>query len=81
MSLAWITYMLGVGTLLSLALFFMIRAWEKRDLEKKAADLTREQVEKLRVGMLRSMEVLHSIASFYSAQDDFSRQQFRQFVR
>lgn len=73
--------MLGVGTLLSLALFFMIRAWEKRDLEKKAADLTREQVEKLRVGMLRSMEVLHSIASFYSAQDDFSRQQFRQFVR
>jgi len=59
----------------------MIRGWEQRDLEKKVANSTQEKVEQLEVGVLRSMEVLHSIASLYAIQAQFGREQFHDFVR
>ncbi|MBC8095450.1 MAG: CHASE domain-containing protein, partial [Akkermansiaceae bacterium] len=77
----WIGYVLGLGMVLSLAVFFVIRGWEKRDLEKQAAAVTGEQIEKLRVSMLRSMEVLHSIVSLHAAEGCIERNQFRQFVQ
>jgi signal transduction histidine kinase/CheY-like chemotaxis protein len=78
---AWIGVVLAGGVVLSLVLFFMIRGWEMRDLQAKARDLTRENVEKLHVELLRSMEVLHSISSFHAAQGKITREQFHDFVQ
>ncbi len=73
--------MLGVGGILSLALFLTIRSWEQREVGRRAADLAQEQVERLHVSVLRSMEVLHSIASLHAACGSLQREQFRQFVQ
>jgi signal transduction histidine kinase/CheY-like chemotaxis protein len=70
-----------VGGVLSLALFATIRGWERRDLEKRAADLTHEQAEKLQVTVLRSMEVLHSIAALHTLHGGMTPGQFQQFVQ
>jgi signal transduction histidine kinase/CheY-like chemotaxis protein len=78
---AWIGAVLAGGVLLSLVLFFMIRQWEMRELQTKASDLAREEVEKLHVDMLRSMEVLNSISSLHAALGKIDREQFRKFVR
>ena len=72
--------MLGAGVTLSVALFFIIHNWEERDLQKEASDLTSAQVEKLRVDMLRSMEVLHSITAFVTVRGQPTREEFRRFV-
>ena len=66
---------------MSLALFATIRGWERRDLEKRAADLAHEQAEKLQVAVLRSMEVLHSIAALHTLHGSITPGQFQQFVQ
>lgn len=66
--------------LLSLLLFAALRGWEKRDVEKRASDLAREQAEKLQVSILRSMEVLHSVASLHAMEEQFNRKAFQNFV-
>ncbi|MBC8002906.1 MAG: CHASE domain-containing protein, partial [Opitutaceae bacterium] len=76
----WVGCVLGAGILLSLALSQTIRAWEQRELEEKAAHVAGEQTEKLQVSMLRSMEVLHSIASLHAGEGTIVRSQFRRFV-
>jgi signal transduction histidine kinase/DNA-binding NarL/FixJ family response regulator len=58
----------------------MLRCWEQRDLEKRAGNLTQEQVEKLQGEMLRSMEVLHSVAALCSARGQIQREEFHRFV-
>ena len=73
--------MLGVGVVLSVGLCFTMRGWEQKELEKHAADLAREQAEKLHVSVLRSMEVLYSIASLHAAQGGIGRQEFHEFVQ
>jgi signal transduction histidine kinase/CheY-like chemotaxis protein len=66
---------------MSLALFLMIQNWERREVNKLAGDVVHEQVEKLAVTMLQSMEVLHSIASLHEAQGKIERDQFHHFVQ
>ncbi len=66
---------------MSLALFATIRGWERRELEKRAADLAHEQAEKLQVAVLRSMEVLHSIAALHTLHGGMMPGQFQQFVQ
>ena len=73
--------MLGVGILLSVGLYFTVRSWEEKELRKHAADLASEQAERLHVSILRSMEVLYSIASLHAAQGEISRRQFHEFVQ
>ncbi|MGA2247278.1 MAG: CHASE domain-containing protein [Verrucomicrobiota bacterium] len=51
------------------------------DFRKLAADLAHEQAEKLQVSVLRSLEVLYSIASLQAAENGVTRDQFRAFVR
>lgn len=72
---------MGAGVVLSLVTFLMLRNWEQRDLEKRAANATAQQIEKLQADMLRSMEVLHSIASFYAARGSIERSEFHDFVQ
>ncbi|HVY69005.1 MAG TPA: CHASE domain-containing protein [Verrucomicrobiae bacterium] len=76
----WICAALALGTLLSVSLFVLVRDWEQRELNKRAADLTQEQVERLRVSMLRSMEVLHSIVSLHAAEGRVVPAHFRAFA-
>ncbi len=73
--------MLGVGVILSVGLCFTMRGWEQRELKKHAADLAHEQAEKLQVSILRSMEVLYSIASLHAVHGGISRRQFHEFVQ
>ncbi|MCC7376698.1 MAG: CHASE domain-containing protein [Verrucomicrobiales bacterium] len=72
--------MISSGVILTLALFSLLRGWETREARDRAADLTREQVDKLHISILRSMEVLHSVASLHAAQGRMSREPFRRFV-
>ncbi len=73
--------MLGVGIVLSLALFSLIRGWELREFDKRTGDLAREQVEKLEVSVLQSTEVLQGIASLYATRGGLEREPFRRFVQ
>ncbi len=79
--LPWILCVLGTGTMLSLLLCLTMRGWERRELAQRATEVTREQVERLQVSMLRSLEVLHSIASLQAAEGEIRRDQFGKFVR
>ena len=72
--------MLGTGLALSFLLCSTIRGWERRELAQRAEEVTREQVEKLQVSMLRSLEVLHSIASLHAAEGHIDRPKFTAFV-
>jgi signal transduction histidine kinase/CheY-like chemotaxis protein len=67
--------------MLSVGLCFTMRGWEQRELEKHAYDLAQEQAEKLHVSILRSMEVLYSIASLHAAQGGITRREFHEFVQ
>jgi signal transduction histidine kinase/ActR/RegA family two-component response regulator len=58
-----------------------MRGWEQNEMEKHAADLAHEQAEKLHVSILRSMEVLYSVAALHAAQGGIQRQQFHQFLQ
>ena len=78
---AWIFAVLVGGMVLSLVLFVTVRGWEERDVKKRAADLVGEQVGKFEIAMLRSMEVLHSIASLHAAEGRIERHQFDCFVQ
>jgi hypothetical protein len=78
---AWTSFVLGAGIILSVGLCFTMRGWEQKELKKHAYDLAQEQAEKLHVSILRSMEVLYSIASFHAAQGGITRQEFHDFVQ
>ena len=77
---AWIGGVLGMGILLSLILFLALRRWEHREQRERIAAVAHEQIEKLHVSILRSMEVLHSVASLYRVEGRIGRDAFRQFV-
>ena len=78
---AWISFVLGIGLLLSVGLCFVVRGWEQKEMKKHGADLVREQVEKLQVTVLRSMEVLYSITAFVLTDGTISREEFHRFVQ
>ncbi len=73
--------MLGAGVVSSLGLFWTMRGWEQNEMDEHARDLAHEQVEKLQVSVLRSMEVLYSVASLHASEGRLARRQFHQFVQ
>ncbi len=70
-----------MGIVLSAGLCFTMRGWEQKELKKHASDLAHEQAEKLQVSIMRSMEVLYSIAALHAGHGDISRRQFHEFVQ
>lgn len=78
---AWMGVGLSMGMLLSLVFFLTLRAAERREVRRQAADLAGQQVEKLRVCMLRSMEVLHSIVAWHAVHGTVEPELFRRFVQ
>ncbi|MGB8166433.1 MAG: CHASE domain-containing protein, partial [Chthoniobacteraceae bacterium] len=69
-----------IGSALSLFLAGFLREVEKRELRESVRQVAKDRVEVLRGQVLRSMEVLHAIASFYAARGEVSRGEFRAFV-
>lgn len=66
-----------MGISLSFVLFFVTRGWEHRERDERAAAITHEQIEKLHISILRSMEVLRSIAALHRLGGQIERGQFR----
>jgi len=66
---------LGAGVVSSLGLFWTMRGWEQNEMDEHARDLAHEQVEKLQVSVLRSMEVLYSVASLHASEGRLARRQ------
>jgi signal transduction histidine kinase/ActR/RegA family two-component response regulator len=69
-----------LGTALSLVVAGVLRESEKRELRESVRQVARDRVEVLRGQVLRSMEVLHAIASLHAARPEISRAEFRAFV-
>ncbi len=80
-ALFWIPGVLVAGVILSFALFVHLKGREQRDAIEAAADLAHQQIERLRVSILRSMEVLHSVDALHAAHGHLDRQHFRAFVQ
>ena len=77
----WIPGVLLAGILLSATLFLYLRNREQQDATDAAADLAHQQVERLHVSILRSMEVLYSVDALHAAHGNLDRQRFRDFVQ
>lgn len=78
---AAVPVVLVVGLAISLVLFGVIRAWERREVELKAADVVREQVERIQMTVQRSLEVLYSVSALHQAEGTIRPEDFRRFVR
>ncbi len=71
---------LVAGVALSTALFLTIRGWERREAQAAVNALAAQRVELLRESLGNSLEALHSLRSFFLAQNAVDRARFRQFV-
>src|SRR3974390_2882634 len=71
---------LAVGLVLTVIVAAFIRSWVNEERQNRAAQVSAEHVEALRGHLIRSMEVLYSIASLFEARREISRQEFRDFV-
>src|SRR5260370_32750662 len=69
------------GCALSLAAERLLERRNRRRLLEELADVAEPRLKALREQILKSMEVLHSIASFHATRPEISREEFRAFVR
>jgi signal transduction histidine kinase len=76
----WIGSVFGLGIALSIAVFWTVRCAEQRAHNTEVTELVREHLDKLQETILRSTEVLHSIAALYQARGGIEPVEFRRFV-
>jgi signal transduction histidine kinase/CheY-like chemotaxis protein len=69
------------GCALSLLAERLLNRRNRRRLHEELADVAEPRAKALREQILKSMEVLHSIASFHATRAEISREEFRSFVR
>jgi signal transduction histidine kinase/ActR/RegA family two-component response regulator len=69
------------GCALSLVAERLLDLRNRRRLLEELADVAEPRAKALREQILKSMEVLHSIASFHATREEISREEFRSFVR
>jgi signal transduction histidine kinase/CheY-like chemotaxis protein/sensor domain CHASE-containing protein len=69
------------GCALSLTAERLLERRNRRRLLEELADVAEPRAKALREQILKSMEVLHSIASFHATRTEISREEFRAFVR
>jgi signal transduction histidine kinase len=72
---------LVAGVVLSLGLFGLVRHAERREILQRCAELTRNQLDQLHISILRSTEVLQSLAALEHASGGMERACFSEFVR
>jgi signal transduction histidine kinase/CheY-like chemotaxis protein len=71
---------LALGTALSCVVAGLLGQWEERERRETIRQVAQDRVEVLRGQVMRSMEVLHAIASLYAARDTVIRAEFATFV-
>lgn len=71
---------LALGTLLSLLVAGLLHDWERREAQEQVRQVAQDRAEVLRGQIMRSMEVLHAIASLYETRGEVSRTEFSKFV-
>jgi PAS domain S-box-containing protein len=69
------------GVLLSVLVWMAMRAWDQDHILMRVNQQAAEQAELLEKQMLRSMEVLNSIASLYATRGQIDRAVFHTFVK
>ena len=69
------------GCALSLAAERLLERRNRRRVFEELADVAEPRAKALLEQILKSMEVLHSIASFHATRPEISREEFRAFVR
>jgi signal transduction histidine kinase/CheY-like chemotaxis protein len=69
------------GCALSVVAERLLNRRNRRRLLEELTDVAEPRAKALREQVLKSMEVLHSIASFHATRMDISREEFRSFVR
>ena len=72
---------LSLGWLLTICCWIGLHHGEHHAAEQKAADLTLQEADKIKIQVLRSLEVLHSVAALHEALGGVTRAQFHQFVQ
>ncbi len=75
-----VVLVLLLGVTFSALIAALLHRSETRDLQDALEQVAKDRAEVLRGQVMRSMEVLHGIASFYSARSEVSREEFRAFV-
>jgi len=70
-----------LGCALSIAAERLLDRGNRRRLFEDVSDLAEPRAKAIREQILRSLEVLHSIASFHATRAEMSRDEFRAFVR
>jgi len=75
---ALLALVVGIG--LSVIAAGWVRGWERGELRRAVTQQAEDRVEALRGQLIRSMEVLHAIESFYAARGEVGRTEFRAFV-
>jgi PAS domain S-box-containing protein len=68
------------GLSVSAVLFNQARWAARRDLQEMISDQAEKRVELLRTQILRSMEVLHSMASLQASEPQVTAEEFRRFI-
>jgi CHASE1-domain containing sensor protein len=69
------------GCAMSLVAERLLNRRNRQRLFEELADVAEPRAKALREQILKSMEVLHSIASFHATRAEISREEFRSFVR
>ncbi|MEI9898200.1 MAG: CHASE domain-containing protein [Chthoniobacter sp.] len=71
---------LALGTLLSVLVAGLLHDWERREAQEQVRQVAQDRAEVLRGQIMRSMEVLHAIASLYETRGEVTRAEFGRFV-
>ncbi len=79
--IAWMTSVFAIGLALSVGLFFAAREWQLREAREQVASAAHQEIGKLRVILLRSMEVLHALSALHRLEGRIDRTLFHDFVR
>ena len=77
----WVGFVLALGVGLSWLAFDAAQRKRVAETERRAMEITHSRVEKLRVSILRSMEVLHSLSALHGIEGALDRGRFRAFVQ
>ena len=74
-----LTYILG--TVLTISVFSLVRGGEEAQLQQLFESSARNRLAALQTDIVRHTEVVSSLASFFSASQNVTREEFRSFVK
>lgn len=83
---SWRSYLpiilaVGIGTLLSLVAFGIVRNLEQQNIAVELESAAKERVSTFNRSLDRNLKELDSIAAFYAASNEVTRDEFQQFVQ